>query len=42
MLAVTFALPSESREFVRLVATHNRKVTVLAYRRGRKELPRPD
>ena len=29
MLAVTFALPSESREFVRLVATHNRKVTVL-------------
>jgi nucleoside phosphorylase len=29
MLAVTFALPSESREFVRLIATHNRKVTVL-------------
>lgn len=29
MVAVTFALPSESREFVRLLATHNRKITVL-------------
>jgi nucleoside phosphorylase len=29
MIAVTFALPNESREFVRLVANHNRKVTIL-------------
>jgi hypothetical protein len=40
MVAVTFALPNESRQFVRLVANHNRKVTILHTGVGEKNCAR--